>query len=86
MNNKSNYKRVMSFLVENRTNNVLHRIINNFVAKECPLLLTDGWQGYKSLKDYGYSHAFVNHKKEFVNPNRFLYKKGRRNYYIPVHT
>ena len=68
---RSNYAKTLTFLVNDRTKPTLHQIINNFVSEKCPLLLSDNFSSYKTLKrDYDWNHHMVNHSKNFVNPRR----------------
>ena len=47
---------------------MLHQIVQNFVDIKCPLLLTDKWGPYQSLKRLGYNHRMVNHSQNYVDP------------------
>ncbi|KAL4501528.1 hypothetical protein ABPG72_018579 [Tetrahymena utriculariae] len=62
------FGRLLLLPIENRNQNTLSTIIENFVSKNCTMIATDSWKGYSNLKDLGYQHYKVNHSKNFVAP------------------
>ena len=59
----------LSLCPENkRTKKALWPIVQAFVAP-LTMLYTDGWRAYRRLPELGYSHKWVDHTKNYVDPN-----------------
>ena len=56
---KGNYKRTRRALMP--------MIIAN--VKQESLVLTDGWQAYRKMKEYGFDHRWVNHTLHYCDPD-----------------
>ena len=54
-------------ITQKRNKEILERIILDNVEEESTIW-TDGWKGYNSLKDLGFIHGTVIHKRRFVSP------------------
>lgn len=84
---KSNYRRVLNFLVENRKIPVIDEIIGNFVYRSCPLILTDSAPFYEKLGSrLRMPHRMVDHSKRYVEPEEASIKVGLAKRKTPVHT
>ena len=69
IHDRTNKRRFMIFLVQDRTRDTLDQIIINFIHRDCPLLCSDSFSSYRHLRQcYRLNHYMVNHKKNFVNP------------------
>ena len=88
INSRTNKRRFMIFLVENRRRETLFPIIQNFVPVECPLLLSDSYSTYLSLRnEFGYNHHMVNHSQRYVNSEPLNFVWNNQQYMnVKVHT
>ena len=63
---KDRVRSVFSQIVVERSALTLIPIIQKYI-KPGPVILSDCWKAYRSLKDEGYTHLTVNHSIEFKN-------------------
>ena len=64
---KSERRRIVLVVVDNRTKETLNSRIVTHVNKDS-IVHTDCWKGYTNLKDLVFQHKTVNHSKGFINP------------------
>lgn len=69
MKNKTKNEDKIIFLVPIKTRDAINidKIIEKYVKKGTAIY-TDKWRRYSNLKNTGYKHRTVNHKKHFKNP------------------
>lgn len=65
---KNENKKIFLLQIEKRDINGIDKIIQKYVRKGTTIY-TDKWKGYNNLKNIGYKHYTVNHKKHFKDPN-----------------
>ena len=64
---KSENQRTFLLPIQKRNIKNIDKIINKYVKKGTTIY-TDKWKGYNNLKNIGYKHLTVNHKKNFKDP------------------
>ena len=64
-------KRDLLWLLLDRKKNTLQPLINRYTHPDCPLLLSDRFVSYQTLRsEYGWNHYTVNRKGNYVDPRR----------------
>lgn len=64
---KNENKKVFFVPIECRNKANIDQIINKYVKKGT-MIYTDCWKGYNNIKNIGYKHKTVSHKKHFKDP------------------
>ncbi len=73
-------------VVENRTAETLVPIINLRARADSPLVCSDSFRSYQTLRGHGYNHHMVNHSRNFVRPRRAQCLINGENTLLTVHT